>query len=284
MPHDRLVTAAAQPQVIGRSGPAPRAPVAWRAALHVLEHHILVYRRTFRGTLFSTFLAPVLFLAAMGLGLGGLVNQGSAAAFGGLTYLAFLAPGLLVAQAMQAAAGESMYPVMAGLVWLRTYHAMVAAPLRIIDIVVGQALWVTLRLTLTAVVFVAVMVAFGATNVIHAIVMVPFAVLTGLGFAAPIAAFSATQRKDNNFAAINRFVITPLFIFSGIFFPLAQLPAIVQPIAWLTPLWHGAEIVRAIQRDAVDPVLFVIHLAAIIAFIVIGVLLGARTFTKALVK
>ena len=88
----------------------------------MLEHNLLVYRRTWRGSLFTTFLAPVLFLGAMGLGLGGFVDKGSPQSLGGVAYLVFLAPGMLAAQAMQTAAGESMYPVLAAIVWQKTYH------------------------------------------------------------------------------------------------------------------------------------------------------------------
>jgi lipooligosaccharide transport system permease protein len=272
----------AEPSRIG--APRPRVASGPRAAMHVLEHHILVYRRTFRGSLFTTFLSPVLFLAAMGFGLGSLVNRGNPQALDGVPYLVFLAPGLLAAQAMQTAAGESMYPIVSGLVWMRTFQAMVAAPIRIIELVVGQTLWVTLRLALSCSVFVLVMVLFGATDIWHGLAMLPIAVLTGLAFAAPIAAFAATQRKDSNFAAINRFLITPLFIFSGVFFPLSQLPWFLQPIAWLTPLWHGMDLVRGIQLDRLQLSGLVIHLAVLIAWIVLGTAVGARTFRRALIK
>lgn len=279
------MTAAIEPAIPARrAGPPGTVAQSLRAALHVLEHHLMVYRRTFRGTLFTTFFAPVLFLAAMGFGLGSFVDRGTPQSLGGVPYLLFLAPGLLVAQAMQAAAGESMYPIMAGLVWLKTYHAMVATPIRIIDVVIGQMLWFTLRLALTCVVFVIVMVGFGATDLWHGMPMVPLAILTGLAFAAPITAFSATQRKDSTFAAINRFLITPLFIFSGVFFPLAQLPWFIQPIAWLTPLWHGMELVRGVQLDRLEPIGFVIHLGVLFAWIAGGVFFAERTFRRALVK
>jgi lipooligosaccharide transport system permease protein len=275
------VTAVADPLVASGDRRPPPSPAS--GALHVLEHHILVYRRTFRGTLFTTFLSPVLFLVAMGFGLGGLVDR-SGGGLDGVPYLLFLAPGLLAAQAMQTAAGESMYPIMVGLVWLKTYHAMVAAPLRIIDIVIGQTLWVVLRLAFSCAVFVVVMIVFGATDIGRGLVMVPLAVLTGLAFAAPLTAYSARQRGDSKFAAIQRFVITPLFILSGVFFPLTQLPWFIQPIAWLTPLWHGMELIRGVALDRLDPLGVVIHMAVLAAWIGVGTTLGAVTFRKALIK
>ena len=132
-----------------------------------------------------------------------------------------------------------MYPVLSAIVWMKTFTAMVATPIAPRHIVVGHILWLTLRLTFVATVFVFAMVGFGHGRLAAGHPGIPVAVLTGLAFAAPITAFTATRRNDNAFPAITRFIVTPLFIFSGTFFPVSQLPAIVQPIAYLTPLWHG---------------------------------------------
>jgi len=251
-------------------------------AVHVLEHHLLVYRRTWRGGLFTTFLAPVLFLLAMGLGLGTFVNQSAAVTLSGVSYLVFLAPGLLASNAMQTAANESMYPIMSGLMWNKTYQAMVSAPLAIRDVVLGQVLWLVVRLLIGAAVFVAVMVLFGATDVARAVPMIPVAIATGLAFGVPIAAFTATQRKDSVFAAINRFIITPLFIFSGVFFPITQLPPLIQPIAYATPLWHGVALARAIALGVFDPVLATVNVTVLTVYIGVGLYAALITFRRRL--
>ncbi|MEO7118510.1 MAG: ABC transporter permease, partial [Candidatus Limnocylindrales bacterium] len=210
------------------SRPEPRG-TRW-PALRVFEHHLLVYRRTWRGTLFTTFLSPVLFLTAMGLGLGRLVDASNPQGLiAGASYLAFLAPGLLASTAMQTAAFESTYPIMAGMVWLKTYDAMISTPIKPRNVVFGQLMWVTTRLTIGTSVFMAVVFIFGAATFPSGLMAVPFAVMTGLAFAAPIQAFAATQKNDTVFNAIFRFGITPLFIFSGTFFPVEQLPAVIQP-------------------------------------------------------
>jgi len=251
-------------------------------AVHVLEHHLLVYRRTWRGGLFTTFLAPVLFLLAMGLGLGTFVNQSAAVTLSGVSYLVFLAPGLLASNAMQTAANESMYPIMSGLMWNKTYQAMVSAPLAIRDVVLGQVLWLVVRLLIGAAVFVAVMVLFGATDVARAVLMIPVAIATGLAFGVPIAAFTATQRKDSVFAAINRFIITPLFIFSGVFFPITQLPPLIQPIAYATPLWHGVALARAIALGVFDPVFATVNVTVLTVYIGVGLYAALITFRRRL--
>jgi lipooligosaccharide transport system permease protein len=254
------------------------------ASVRVLEHHVMVYRRTWRGGLFSTFVGPVLFLLAMGLGLGTFVDASNPAVLGGVTYLAFLAPGLLAAQAMQTAAGESTYPLMAGIVWLRTFHAMVATPVRPLDVVIGQTLWFAVRLTLVATAFVIVMILFRAADVVGGLAMIPVAVLTGLAFAAPIAAWTATRRTDSSFPVISRFIVTPLFIFSGTFFPISQLPDFLEWIAYVTPLWHGVSLARQLSLGQVDQALAMFNLAVLIGYIAVGVVFAVRTFGRRLVQ
>ena len=240
-------------------------------AVRVLEHELLVYRRSWRGSVFSSFLSPILFLAAMGLGLGSLVDAstasgvsggaGAAAALAGVSYLAFLAPGLLAASAMQTAASESTFPIMGGLVWVKSFHGMVATPLRPADIVIGKLTYIGLRLLLVLSVFFMVMLVFGAVTGPTSILAVPAALLTGLAFATPIAAFSATQRDANGFNALFRFGVIPLFLFSGTFFPVEQLPGILQPVAYLTPLWHGVDLCRSLALGTVEPWLALVHVA-----------------------
>jgi lipooligosaccharide transport system permease protein len=256
----------------------------------VFEHRSLVYRKTFRASLFSSFLTPVLFLIAMGLGIGGYVDRGGAdAALGGVPYIAFLAPGLLVATAMQTASFEATYPIMAGLVWNRIYHAMYATPITPREIALGNIIWFGARLLLTSMVFTVVIVLFGAALSPLVVLAIPVAALTGLAFATPIAAFSATQRTPDRFAAIFRFGITPLFLFSGTFYPVESLPAILQPLAWITPLYHGVALARGLSLGTIGgpdlPLeLALLHLVVLIGFTVVGTLLTIRTVSAKLVR
>ncbi len=255
-----------------------------RSVLRVVEHHAFVYRRTWRGTVFSTFLNPILFLAAIGVGLGSFVDDANPAGVEGVSYVMFLAPGILVATAMNTATFESTYPVMAGIRWLKTYVAMILSPLDARHVATGQLVWVSVRLALGAIVFLAVMVIFGATDLPHALAMLPVAVLTGLAFAAPIQAFAAAQKNDAPFAALFRFVIMPMFIFSGTFFPISQLPDVLQIVAMLTPLWHAVALARSIALDMFDPALAVVNVTYLTAFMVIGLLVSYRTFQQKLAE
>ncbi len=254
----------------------------------VVELRALQYRRTFRASIFTSFLNPALFLAAMGVGLGSYVDQSSTAtaALEGLTYLQFLAPGLLAATAMQSASFEATFPIMSGLNWQRTFHAMYATPISPRDIVIGNLTWIAIRLTSIAAIFTIVMSLFGAVASPLIVLAIPAAVLTGLAFAAPIAAFSATQRTPEKFNALFRFGITPLFLFSGTFFPISNLPPLIQPLAWLSPLWHGVELCRGLAFGMIrdEPLLALAHVVFLTSLVVVGLWWAFRTVTRRLVS
>ena len=272
----------------GTAPPRVTSPSPIAGIGRVFEHRFLSYRRTFRASIFSSFLTPLLFLTAMGVGLGGYVDASTQGALGGVPYLAFLAPGLLVATAMQAGSFESTFPIMGGLVWNRTFHAMYATPLSSRDIALGNLSWIAARLTLISTVLTGVIILFGAALSPLVVFAIPVAVLTGLAFGAPIAAFSATQRTPDRFAAIFRFVITPLFIFSGTFFPVEGLPPFLQPLAWLTPLYHGVVLARGLSLGTfgTNPTIEValVHLAILIGFIAVGTFAAIKTVDAKLVR
>jgi lipooligosaccharide transport system permease protein len=260
------------------------APSGLAAAARVFEHRAYQYRRLFRGSLFGSFVNPVLFLTAMGIGLGGYVNNASPDAFGGVTYLQFLAPGLLAGAAMQTAIFEGMFPVMDGLVWRKIFHAMHATPIGPQAIAVGTLAWIGFRLTQVAVIFTFVAWLFGALRSPLAVLGIPAAVVTGLAFAGPMGAFAATQRTPDKFSAIFRWVITPLFLFSGTFFPVPTLPAAIQPIAWLSPLYHGVELTRGASLGTLldDPVRAFAHLVILVVLLLAGAVVFVRNVQRKL--
>jgi lipooligosaccharide transport system permease protein len=247
----------------------------------MMQRNALVYRHAWRGSAFSSFLQPTLFLLAMGLGLGTMVDAGGTALPGGASYAEFLAPGLLAAAAMQVAGFESTYPVLGKMMWFRNYEAIIATPMRVSDLVLGELAWLALRLTTIATAFVLVMTVFRIPRSPLVILAIPAAVLTGLAFAAPIMAFAATLKHSNPFNVLFRFVITPLFLFSGVFFPISRLPEPLERAAWVTPLFHGVQLVRGFALDAV-PSLWPIHLAYLTALVAAGIAMSRRTFRRRL--
>jgi lipooligosaccharide transport system permease protein len=253
-------------------------------ALRVLETQARVYRRTWKASAFTTFLNPVLFLLAMGMGLGTLVDRGDGAAgLAGSTYLQFLAPGLLAAGAMQTAAGDSSWPVMAGIKWQKSYYAALATPISARDLVHGHLAWVVVRLLVTTAVFFGVMALFGAARLPGGVVAMLPATLTGMAFAAPITAFAAQLRNDYHLSSLFRFGIVPLFLFSGTFFPISQLPDWLEPVAYVTPLWHGVELTRATALGTSPAWPPLAHAAYLLTWVTVGVVLAERSFQRRLV-
>jgi lipooligosaccharide transport system permease protein len=251
---------------------------------HVLEHRLMLYRRTWRGSVFNSFLSPVLFLGAMGLGLGGYVDRSNSLGLAGVSYLAFLAPGLLAASAMQTAAGEATFPILAAIAWIRQFPAMLATPIRIRDIVLGQIAFFAVRLVLVATIFVAVVVVLGAARSPAIVLAIPAAILTGLAFATPIAALSAVLKDGSEFSLLFRFGITPLFLFSGTFFPIDQLPSLIRPIAAVTPLYQGVALTRGLALGTLSPLDGLIHVGYLVALTVIGAILFDRLLARRLTR
>ncbi|MGY6500605.1 MAG: ABC transporter permease [Acidimicrobiales bacterium] len=255
--------------------------MATPGALRVVEREAQVFRRLWRGSVFSSVVAPVLFLAAMGVGLGGLVDEGTRD-LGGLDYLAFVAPGLLVASAMQTAAGESLWPVMAGHKWIGTFHAMAATPLRPGDVFVGFVAWNGVRVAGAATIFLLVAVVLGAVPSWWAPLAIPAATLCGVAFSAMLAAFAVRQDSDVSFSLIMRLGVLPLFLFSGTFFPVEQLPDPVEPFVVLSPLWHGVELARGATTGSIDAGAAAGHTAVLVVVTALATWWGAAGFRRRL--
>lgn len=252
--------------------------------LRAFAYWVAQYRRTWRGTTISTVLEPLGFLAAMGLGLGVLVDKGTgSSSLAGVGYLQFIAPGLLAASAMQMASFESTYPVMGAVRWNKQYHGMLATPLRVTDVLAGHLLFVAARLLVTTTVFLVVMVLFGAVDTPWAVLTVPVGVLTGMAYAPAIFAFAARLEDNSGFAMLFRFGIMPMFLFSGTFFPISQLPDWMEPVAWVVPLWHGVDLSRSIALGTVQAGMATLHVTYLLAWGTVGFLLARRSFMKVLV-
>jgi lipooligosaccharide transport system permease protein len=268
-----------------RPGPdAVAVPTSGARIARVYEHFFVLYLRTWRGSVFNSFISPALYLLSMGIGLGGYVDRSGSAATGGVPYLVFLAPGLLAATVMQTATSEATFPIMGGFVWTKRFHAMFATPIEPREIAIAHFLWSATRVTVVAAIFTLVMALFGAVRSPLALLAIPAATLTGLAFTAPITAFAATQKTMESFTYIFRFGIMPLFLFSGTFFPVERLPAFIQLVAWLTPSYHGVALARtlALGTAFADPVATVVHLGVLLVFIAVGTLLALVAFERRL--
>lgn len=247
-----------------------------------LDHWLVRWRRTLRATVFSNFVLPVLYLLAMGVGLGGYVDDGGASrSLGGVDYLDFIAPGLLAATVFQNAVGASTWQVLGAIKWDKTYFAMLATPLRPRDILLGNLGYVAARLVLTATVFLVVLVLFGVARSPWGLLALPAAVLVGMAHSTPLFAYSAWLERETGFMLLYRLGVVPMFLFSGAFFPVSQLPTALEAIARVTPLYHGVELVRGLVlgTPGLDDVG---HTAYLVGWLLVGLWLADRQLARRL--
>jgi lipooligosaccharide transport system permease protein len=244
----------------------------------VLEYHLVCYRRTWRETVFSSFVTPMLLFIGLGTAVGAYVDGRTTL---GLPYLAFIAPGLLAFTGMQVAIMESGYQVQSYMAWDRIYHGMAAAPLRVLDIIAGQLVYVALRVLAAALAFLLVMLPFDAVGSPAAMLAPVVAVLVGLAAATPMFAYAASVDGPYLMAVI-RFCTLPVMFFSGVVFPIEQLPGFLQPVAYPLPLWHAVELCRAATVGSATAWPVPAHVGVLLAWTVVGLALAHRQFTREL--
>lgn len=245
------------------------------------EYWVTSYRRVWRGSIVTSLVSPVLYLTAMGVGLGKIVNHGAHPL--SVPYLDYVAPGLLAAVCMQIGAFESAYPIMGAIRWTRQFHAQLATPLRIRDVVLGHQLYVASRIAVVSAIYLAVIAAFGTIHSFYALAAWPVAVLLGAAFSAPVCAFAGWLERDEGFNALFRFGIIPMFLFGGAFFPVTQLPHGFREIAYATPLWNAVDLIRHLTLGNPSLWLSLVHVAYLALWAAVGLWLAQRTFTRRLV-
>jgi lipooligosaccharide transport system permease protein len=226
----------------------PVMPMGGRRAGRLVERNLWVYRRGWL-VIFSGFFEPLFYLVGIGFGLGRLIGDVE-----GISYAAFVAPALLATAAMNGAVYESTFNMFFKLKYAKTYDAILATPLGVTDVAVGEVTWALMRGTLYAVGFTVVLFALGLAVSPAAILAVPAALL--IGFAASAIGTSATtfMRKWQDFDLV--FVVTlPLFLFSATFFPISAYPEPVRTLVELTPLYRGVHLIRGLTTGAIEPTL-----------------------------
>lgn len=254
------------------------------AVVRAWEGHFTQYVTIWKSNVMGSFLQPLLYLLGMGLGVGSLVDRGSGAGdtLGGLTYFEFLAPALLATTAMMVVSNESLWPILGGFKWMRSYHAQAATPLTPRQVALGTALWHLTKAAIAVTGVATVLVLFPETRRPGLLLAIPFGALTGSAVNAPIVAWSATREADRSFPTINRFVIMPLFLFGGAFFPIEQLPGWMEQIAKVTPLWHGVQLCRGAVNDTLTAGDALVHVVVLVVYTVVGWSLAVRSFERRL--
>jgi lipooligosaccharide transport system permease protein len=216
-------------------------------SLRVFEAEARIYRHTWRGSVVSSFLNPILYMVAMGVGLGSLVDENIPSGLEGISYLAFIAPGILVATAMQTGATEGAWKVLGGVLFDKTWESRLASPIGIRELLLGHLLWSTARVFFVSLIFALVVAAFRVAPLLESVLAVGPALLVGSAMLSATTAFTVRLRSYAGIPMYFRFVVIPMFLFSGAFFPVSSLPNWLQPVAFVTPMFHGVELARALM-------------------------------------
>lgn len=249
------------------AGVKPRRWGAWYVALHRFR-----VMKSYTGTVVVAGIgSPLIYLYALGVGLATIVDAGSEGV-GGVSYLVFVAPALLASAAITVASEEFTYPIMLGYKWNPTFTGMSASPLRPTQIADGVIISVAIRMIVNLVLFFALILVFGAAPSPAAFLMIVAGLLGGLAFGTVLMGYTSTLEEDTGqLAMVMRFVVLPMTLFSGTFFPLSTFPIWLQPIGWISPLWHSTELARVFSYGYAEPIwLTIVHLAYLVGLIVIG--------------
>jgi len=260
---------------------AAQPTVGWAPWRRALWYHAAFWARTWRGQVFSSFFFPILYLAAMGLGVGKLVDA-HAGTVQGVPYLDFVAPALLAMAAMQISANESMWPVLASFKWTRSYWTAVGTPITPRDLVYAKLTWVAVHVAMVGVIYTGVLAAFGVLHSPLAVLLPLVAALTGLSYAAPIAAYTATQENPNSFIVFYRLGIIPMFLFGGCFYPISQLPSWLRTVVQFVPLYHGVALCRSLALGQGTALVSAYHLAILVGLSGVGTIWCVRNFRRRL--
>ena len=237
-----------------------------------VDYWIIAYKRTWKGTAISSFVAPLFYVVAMGVLLGGFIEGDPAKLEGATSYLAFLVPGLVAAHAMQTAVFETTYPVMGMIKWQRVYDSMLATPLQARDLVLGTLGFVIFRVSSSCAVFMLVLAPFGVFESWWGALLAYLSqVLVGTAFGSLVYALTTRLNSPEGFGVLFRLGVFPLFLFSGAFFPIANLGDVGAWLARLTPLWHGVNLSRMFMLDNVDWGWAAANTAVLVALAVLGV-------------
>jgi lipooligosaccharide transport system permease protein len=269
--------------MVSTSSTAEGVPVTEGIGRQV-DYWLTVYRRTWKGTAISSFVAPLFYVVAMGVLLGGFIEVDPSELEGATSYLAFLVPGLVAAHAMQTAVGETTYPVMGMIKWQRVYESMLATPLAVRDVVFAHLVFVTARVATTCAVFMLVVAPFGVIETWWGALLAFLSqILVGTAFRALVYALTTRMSTPEGFGVLFRLGVFPMFLFSGAFFPVGNLGPLLEAVAWLTPLWHGVDLSRMLTLGTLEPGLATVHVVVLGALVVLGWRWSASGLAKRLV-
>jgi lipooligosaccharide transport system permease protein len=263
------------------------AKVAARGALFVTEARLRAMLKWIWLILGMAIANPVLYLVSIGLGVGAYIDKNTGGmGVDGVSYITFLAPALLATAAIQGAIDESVYPTLEGFKWDKIFFSMNSTPLSGNHIAMGVFFNSLIRVTFTAVIYWFVMLAFGVLESPRAWLAIFTAIMAGAAFGALMQALAGMlENEDIFFTVLGRFVIMPLFLFSGTFYPLTNMPIFLQWIGWISPLWHATELGRWLTYGhEISSLMLYTHFIFLNSLLLIGIIASRRIFTRRLGK
>ena len=230
---------------------------------------------------------PIFYLVAIGIGVGVLVSRNSGdSGTGGIPYLAFIAPALLASTAILGTLDEVVFPTIEGFKWRKLFFAQNSTPISGTQIAIGVYLAAITRALFSATIYYLLLLVFNVVELRESLLLVPTAVFGGASFGALLLFFAAKAEKDEYFfTVLNRLVIMPMFLFSGTFFPLSVMPIYLQPIGWISPLWHATELGRqASYAYGLSALMIAVHLIYLFTIFAVGIICATRQFERRLAK
>lgn len=263
------------------------AKVAAHGALFVTEARLRNMLKWFWLIIAIAIANPVLYLVSIGLGVGAYIDKNTGGmGVDGVSYITFLAPALLATAAIQGAIDESVFPTLEGFKWNKVFFSMNSTPLSGNHIAMGVFFNSLIRVTFTAIIYWLVMLAFGVLESPRAWLAIFTAIMAGAAFGALMQALAGLLENENMFfTVLNRFVIMPLFLFSGTFYPLTNMPIYLQWIGWISPLWHATELGRWLTYGhEISTLMLYTHFIFLNSLLLIGIVASRRIFTRRLGK
>ena len=235
-----------------------------KRAFRVWQRHWLVYTKLYKTSFALNFVEPALYLVAMGMGLGSFVPD-----IHGQSYIKFIAPGIVASSSVFAAVYECTYGTYIRMTFQKTFDAILATPVNLDDLVLGELIWGATKSVIFGITITIVIALFGLVDSSLIILVLPFIFLGGLIFAELSVIFCAVVPGIDSFSYFYTLFMTPLFLFSGIFFPLDAMPPVVVKLAFLSPLYHLVNICRSFSAGsfsvALVSMLWMVVIAAVLA-------------------
>jgi lipooligosaccharide transport system permease protein len=234
-----------------------------KTAVGILKRHLIVFRRTLWSNTVLNVLEPFLYLSAMGFGLGAYVQD-----MGGMSYIQFIAPGMVASAAMWAATFECTYSSFVRLHYQKTFHAMLAGPATVTDVVIGEVLFGIVKNIVFGIVILVVIAAMGQVQSVWSLLIPLFLIFPGAVFSLMALSYTGLINHIDYLNYYITLVTTPMYLFAGVFFPVSSMPGWMQTLAWLNPLYHSVEVCRGLVVGNISMVLWQ-HVVSLLVFTII---------------